>query len=231
MLDLIGAVEDESAVDGRVWTHFQSRNIVDMAKAGFEVPNFRAPAGNLEIMAHRYQFRKPVTITLREAGYDPLRNSNMDAWLRFANYLKNKGEKVVFVRDTAQADVMIDGFDICNHASLGIHWRLALYESAKMNFFVSNGPAALCQFSDVPWLMFNRLPGDDRSYEPNTPDFWREHMGIEIGSQFPWSRHDQRIVWATDDYDNLVDAWEAHHDQETPPISQPALQSSALSAA
>lgn len=205
MLDLVGAVEDESAIDGRVRPIFSSRDIVARARAGFEVPMFRAPEDKRRIMADRH--RRPVTITLREAASYPYRNSNLAAWLKFAAYLKASGENVVFVRDTARAHEPIEGFEICPVASMNLGWRMALYETAKMNLFVSNGPATLGHFGNFPWMMFLKPEDDDYAYEPNTPKFWREQIGVEMGGQFPWSRPDQRIVWRADDYDSLMQAW------------------------
>jgi hypothetical protein len=78
-----------------------------------------------------------------------------------------------------------------------------------MNFFVSNGPACMGYFGETPWMMFIKPQNEDHGYEPNTPKFWREQLGIEMGTgQFPWCRPDQRIVWKSDDYENLIEAWE-----------------------
>jgi hypothetical protein len=206
MLDLIGAVEDDAAADGYYRPAFSSRHIAKAARDGAEIPRFKAPRGKVEVMARPRD--NPVTITLRESALQPCRNSNMDAWLKFASYLKNKGENVIFVRDTAKAGYAIDGFDTFPAGSIDLHWRMALYEIAKMNLFVSNGPATLGYFSDFPWLTFVPMADDACDYEPLTPKFWREQVGIEMGEQLPWSRPNQRIVWKADDYANLVEAWE-----------------------
>ncbi len=209
MLALVDAVEDETAVDGRYNPFFSPREIVDKARGGQEVPRLHAPADKLKATRQYWWRRPPITITLREAPHYTYRNSNFDAWLRFAHDLKAQGEEVVFVRDTARAHDAVDGFEIFSAASIDLHWRMALYQTAKMNFFTSNGPGALGHFSDFPWLMFIEPQTDDYAYEPNTPAFWRDNMGIEMGEQFPWWRpRDQRIIWKTDDYANLVEAWE-----------------------
>ena len=209
MLALIGAVEDPTAIDGHCKNKVSQRDIVAMAKAGHKVPKLRPSETVRRAMAARYA-RPPVTITLREYGHFPFRNSKLEEWLKFAHYLKARGEHVIFVRDTTRAHDPVAGFDICFEASISLHHRVALYETAKMNLFVSNGPASLGFFSDWPWLIFMPMRDDDYAYQPNTPKFWREHVGIEMGGQFPWCRpHDQRIVWKDDLYQNLVEAWEA----------------------
>jgi hypothetical protein len=205
-LALVGAVEDETAVDGRVLDAFTSRPIAEAARAGETVPKLRS-TDHARKLVRRHKFGNPVTITLREATHYQERNSDLRAWLAFASNLENHGHRVVFVRDTEHADEPLDGFLICPAASRDLLVRQALYESARMNFFVSNGPLALAEFSDYPWTAFMPIEPDGHGYAPATPKFWREHFGVEAGSQFPWSRSDQRIVWETDDYNNLVRAW------------------------
>jgi hypothetical protein len=200
-LALIGAVEDPTAADGRNRMEFGFRDVVSRARQGAIVPRFRATTKN-PIASADY-----VTITLREAEQWPHRNSNMQAWVRFAYYLENHGERVIFVRDTMQARNKLGSLEICPDASLDLRARASLYQDAKMNYFVSNGPATLAFFSDWPWTMFLKMEPDGHAYAPNTPSFWREQFGMEVGEQFPWARSDQRIVWAGDDYENLISAW------------------------
>ena len=149
----------------------------------------------------------PVTITLREAAYSSHRNSNIDEWLKFAEYLIAQGERVLFVRDTKCAADPIEGYETCPAASIDIDVRLALYESAKANLFVSNGPWSLGLFGSRPWLMFNQIDAMD-PYPPNTNQWWVNFHGIGVGEQFPWSRPDQRIVWLKDTFVDMCTAWE-----------------------
>jgi hypothetical protein len=207
-LDLIGAVADRDAADGHVKTIFTLRDVVDAHRRGFEVPKFRTLT-HKPWASKRFGARPPITITLREMDLYPYRNSNMDAWLKLAYYLESRGERVVFVRDTAKAHhPMGQSFESCPEASIDLHYRMALYEIAKLNLFVSNGPATLGLFSDFPWMMFVRIEPDGHEYAPNTPSFWRDNFGISVGEQFPWSKAHQRIIWQPDDYENLIKAWE-----------------------
>src|SRR4029077_2544614 len=84
--------------------------------------------------------------------------------------------------------------------------RMSLYDGAKCNLFVANGPATLAWFSDAPWLMFGK-PDPNDHYFPNTPDGWKNFTGLDVGEQFPWARPDQRIVWEADRLDVLKQAW------------------------
>jgi hypothetical protein len=158
-LALMGAVEDDrSAIVGRCKQFFGMKDLLDGARAGDEVPKFRAPSAMREAMAKR--LGGAVTITLREADMFPHRNSNIPAWLRLADDLTARGERIVIVRDTARAHEPLGGYEICPEASIDLQWRAALYETAKMNLFVSNGPAGLSFLSDWPYITFIKIEAD-----------------------------------------------------------------------
>ncbi len=195
-LAFIGAVEDKAALRGRCKEIFVPRDIVAAARAGEKVPMLSTNAQS--------PYPYAVTITLREAAYDCSRNSNMEAWLAFAELLQKQGEKVIIVRDTAKANEPLAGFVTHPQASWDLSHRMTLYQDAKCNMFVQNGPVGLAYYSKRPWLQFEGL-------QPNSVfnrQWWPEAMGIAPGEQFPWSTESQRIVWAPDAYENIVSAWE-----------------------
>ena len=194
-LKLIGAVEDKKAVYGRHKPLYVARDIVAAVKAGEKTPVLRSTIEPF-MLNH-------VTITLREAVYDPHRNSNLPAWLKFAKYLTDKGEAVIFVRDTDKAEERLVDFQTCPKASRDLDVRMSLYENAKANLFVQNGPAGLAWYSKAPWLQFEDA-GNDSVF---TPLWWKMSQGINPGEQFPWSAENQRMVWKSDTYENLVSAW------------------------
>lgn len=200
-MKLLGAVEDDAAIYGHMLGPFLPGQIVQAYSRGEDLPMFKATLPP--------PYPNYVTITLREAAYWPHRNSKMDEWLRFARYLQDVGERVILVRDTAKAFEKIDGFETCPSASVNLEYRLALYEGAKCNFCVGGGPWQLCLFGTSPWLAFLQVESElnINSYRPNTPDYWRQLMGVEPGGQFPWSQPNQRIIWAPDEYDHIVAAW------------------------
>lgn len=211
-LALIGAVEDPSAVAGHGKPLFVPRDIVAAARNGEKVPLLQAPPlvrAEMATWAANTVGLGPVVITLRESGHWTHRNSNLEAWLEFARYLRFMGEKVIFVRDTAKADEPLEDFATCPRASRDLHSRMALYELAKVNMLSSNGPIGLLLFSRCPWLQFIDLKDDGFIYTPDTPRFWKEKNGVDVGGQYPWSLPTQRIVWAADTFDNIVSAWEA----------------------
>ena len=190
------------------------RDIVQWCKEGQAVPKLKAPSGakmEAAFWLHKRGIVNPVTITLREAQHWDHRNSNIEAWLHLAADLKRQGEQVVFVRDTRRAmETLAIGArspipkprSTCKSAA-------ALYEMAKANLFVANGPAAMAMFMDKPMFSMTPLEDEGHTYFPNTPSFWTEHMGITPpGEQFPWLRPDQFLVFEHDTYENISAAWE-----------------------
>lgn len=200
LLSLTGAVEDPSAFNG-YRHHYLHKEIVDHALAGEAVPRFTAPREALDgirfwLMRHGMTPGGYITITLREAEHWPDRNSNLAAWLSFA---EGCGHPVVFVRDTAKADEPLPVLT-CPAASKDVQARAALYQQAKCNLFTSNGTFSLGLFGSAPYLMFKPLcPGTTAT----TPEWWANQIGIAPGTQAPWATDSQKIVWADDTPENI----------------------------
>lgn len=213
-LALLGAVEDPDAAHGRYKNFHQLRDVTNGSRAGEAVPRFKAPAHARSAMLKWLNIadedaRRPVTITLRETAHWTHRNSNIEAWLQFGRYLEDKGERVIFVRDTARAAEPLIGFETCPEAAISLAMRMALVEQSKCNLYVSNGPCTLGYFSDRPWLTFVQAEADGAIYEANTPAFWRIRNGLDVDEQYPWSTPNQRLIWQPDTYENIVAAWES----------------------
>lgn len=187
------------------------RDVANFVRAGEKVPRLKAPpiyAGMVDAMLDGIP--APITITLRESAHYLNRNSNLEAWLKFARDLQAQGETVIIVRDTAKAaEADLPGLTTCQLASENILYRIGLYERAKCNLFVANGPATLNYFLETPFLMFSEIDHDKvGNYEPAWPEWWPKCMGIAVGEQFPWFNREQHIVWKADSYSNLCAAWE-----------------------
>ncbi len=247
-LALIGAVEDEAAIGGRRSAVLTSRPICQAARDGEAVPRFKAPDFSRKCVANvpcnsaacqalgacayddppaydpdrPYVDQPPVTITLREAGNWEHRNSDLSAWYRFALNLRAFGERVVFIRDTAKAFEPIAGFETAPEASLDLGARMAMYQSARANLFVANGPATLAIYSDRPWLMFVPVEPEDSPYLPNRASFWSEQQGVAVGEQYPWSLPSQRLIWERASYDAICRAWAELRPRLDPVESEPS---------
>lgn len=200
-LSLVGAVEDVTAANGRKHGYLLN----EIVARGGEPPQLVSQVSSVVtdwLKSRRFKPGEYITITLREAEHWPQRNSNIAAWTKFAYEC---GVPVVFVRDTAKADQRLSlPFTICPEASRDVHFRAALYDKAKCNLLVSNGPAMLLFFGRAPFLYFKPLCED---YGPGDPEWWTRAMGIEIGGQLPWASDRQRIIWADDTLENIQQAW------------------------
>jgi uncharacterized Rossmann fold enzyme len=193
------AMNEVGSVSGKAMQfQYLPRMSVEHFKETGEMPRFEASP---EATGWAQRYKGAYVITLREAHYWPQRNSNVEAWVRFARTLDRP---VVFVRDTAKANEDIPGFDICPEASIDLHKRLALYRAAEMNFFVTNGPAGLAHYSrDIPYInFFKEAPG----YPCYDPAWMKEAIGFE--DQMPWASPRQRMIYADDTFENIEKAFE-----------------------
>src|SRR5258708_3754828 len=207
LLGFIGAVEDEAAVGGRSKKFFGYRDVTAAVTKGEQVPRLKPSQKAMDTVAECLKGGSvPITITLREAEYWPHRNSSIPEWLKFADHLEACGERVVLIRDTVKAMDPIAGRNTWAAASLNLDVRMALYEQAKCNFFVANGPWNLALFGTKPWLMFIETKTEE-AFLPNRPEWWQSCHGINVGEQFPWCDENQKIIWKTDSCDNIQQAW------------------------
>lgn len=166
--------------------------IVQAASRGEAVPRLRSNGGGwVWSWLQMTDDLRPVVITLRECDYSAHRNSKLDAWLEFARSLQAAGERVIFVRDTAKASEPLEGFTTFPSASYDVHRRMVLYEQAKMNFFVSNGPVMLAAFSDVPYCYL-----------------MTQYAGSQGPVRYPWASDNQRIFYLADTAANLAKVWD-----------------------
>ncbi len=229
ILNLIGAVEDKRAVlglcdqDSKEFAPF--RTLVQAARAGESVPKLKARPQVIEQVRKWLDGRRPITITLREAEHWRHRNSNRVAWVAFANDLKKEGKHVIFVRDTARANEPIEGQETCPLASVNLEVRVALYEEAEANLFISNGPASLAWFGTRPYLQFVSLD-EDGAFAAGTSRWWEEYCDMKPGDNYPWAAElYQRLIWDLDTYQNIHKAWKELDDAIPTTVRRQGTQS------
>ena len=128
-----------------------------------------------------------ITITLRKSRRE-YRNSSA-AWLEMAKAVPG----VVVIQDYAEKP-------------LHLHDRMALYEGAKMNFFVANGPAVLCLYSDAPYAVVG-MYGNDEGAHASRDRKYLDFEGMKEGFQYPWANKNQRIFWTPDSLGNIEKAY------------------------
>lgn len=116
------------------------------------------------------------TVTIRHEPRILEMNSNQEAWRKFAESI---GATV---------------FEDYNDMPLALNTKLAIYSQADMNFGVVNGPMHLLTLSEYPVTIF----------KANVSASNLAKHGIPTGSQLPWAKENQRMVWEDDSYDNLM---------------------------
>jgi hypothetical protein len=127
---------------------------------------------------------KRDTITLREQILvDPLRNSNIKAWLDFADKI---GAHVI-------RDYLVEPISMAQ--------RLALYAGAEMNFGVDNGPMSVCQMTPYPCMVFK--------YHLNEHYLFR--CGLKWHGKFVWCSKNQFMFWEDDTPANIWARFEQWH--------------------
>lgn len=200
-LQLIGAVEDPEAIYGRLDpTGYGMKHLMEAHDRGLTIPILSAgmdyQSGN-----------KTVSITLRETTMFPYRNSNVHAWMQFADWLISKGYEPLFIRDTAHAEEALGHFTTSPLASRNLIKRAQIYETSYANLFVGNGPWSLALYMKRPWLQWLWREEAEKLDPTIRPNFWAEFHGIQMGNQFPWGQG--RILWDTPDtLPNLIKGWQ-----------------------
>lgn len=155
-------------------------------------------------LEERIQGRKLIVITLREYGYMPKRNSNIQAWVEFAKNINEEKYFVVFIPDTEvamkQTNPALHNFQLFLEACWNIELRAALYESAYLNLGINNGPFALCWLNkNCRYLMFKLLTEG----VPQASEAALEKMGFQIGASPRFATKFQKWVWEDDDANTI----------------------------
>lgn len=104
------------------------------------------------------------TVTIRDSIRNQHRNSNRDAWLRFAEEIG--------------AHVIEDAYK----KPLSLRDRFAYYGS-RMNFFCSNGPGELCFYSDLPYTFFSPSSANATVHEVGFQFPWRNENQVIVWAE------------------------------------------------
>lgn len=149
-----------------------------------------------------------VTITLRSSPFDTHRNSNIDAWSKFSNYLLENGFHPVIIPDTDNAfiqDSVFTGASVFRECSWNLGLRAAIYEIAYLNFFVPNGCATLPIFNPCcSYICMNMLPTGSIV----TTEKAYEAVGHKIGEDYKFATSQQRLCWKPDSFANIKDEFD-----------------------
>ncbi len=184
-------------------------HLVDAARQGFKVPQWRVPAWAFREVDDFLKGDIPVVITLRECmDRQPARNSNLDEWLRFVEHIQGRFS-VLIIRDNAAINMPFCQFRTWHRATADIHIRAALYQRAFCNLSVQNGTNVWFTFSGAPYLIFKQLIPALPDWDHGNEKGWREQDHMEIGDQLPWAGLHQRMTWKDDTFENIRDEFDA----------------------
>lgn len=175
------------------------------------LPLFAAPSYEKALLKRaleaRIGDRKSVVISLREYGFMPRRNAQLDQWLAFADSLDPTRYAAVFVRDTERA-LELPPSELSRHAVLeapswNLGLRMALYELAYLNMGAMHGAFELCWFNaDCRYVAFLTV-----GTSPQTSAEFLQLRGFVPGQSLPFARPWQKLVWEPDALANIERAF------------------------
>ncbi len=158
-----------------------------------------------DYVKHLITEKEYVTLTPRIATWDSTRDSNLDAWYSFYRNLTNLGHKVFLIPD--QDDFLTNRFiyrydwPVIGEVAMSLDLKLSVYEGARANIVAAGGNIGCLLFSEAPFSIINMI--HEQSQVAN--EAYLRRVGYEVGSQFPWFRDSQRIVWTGDSKEELRD--------------------------
>lgn len=167
------------------------------------IPSLRATTQNLRNaerwLAANAGGRRLVTITLRNYGYMPARNSNIHAWTAFARSLDPARFLPAFVPDLEQTlngeARELQGFTVLGEAAWNLGLRMAFYEKAFVSMGVNTGPMGLCWLNTrTRYATLKMAPAG----VPQTSDAFYRKLGFEPGQSLPFASPVQELVWEDD---------------------------------
>lgn len=167
------------------------------------IPSLRATTQNLRNLDRWVSAyaggRRIVSITLRNYGYMPARNSNIPAWTAFARSLDPAHFMPVFVPDMEQTlngqTRELQGFTVLSDAAWNLGLRMALYERAYISMGVNTGPMGLCWLNTrTRYATLKMAPAG----VPQTSDAFFRKLGFEPGLSLPFASPVQELVWEDD---------------------------------
>jgi len=191
----VTVLKQREPVEGDVFPEWTPDNLASHYGTQYfkgDKPGFRASDAARRLVDKRFGESAVITITMREAEHWPQRNSIRAEWERVQAWLTRYGFHVVVIPDAETGGPNAE-------YALDLDLRMALYERAVVNLGVSNGPMALCYFTDAPYIVFKILADGCVS---TTREFLSAH-GFEFGEQFS---DNGQTVWDDDRADIMIPA-------------------------
>ncbi len=142
---------------------------------------------------------KYVTLTLRDYGFSPLRNTNSDDIKIALQFCKNIKAKLILVPDSVEnlSNYFIPkSIRICLSARKRIDFRIALYSLSEVNLFSNSGPHGAALFTkNAKAIIFRYGNGDPTDpYCDSSLLLFKKLSGLSYGDQ-PFLSLDSYYLW------------------------------------
>ena len=162
-----------------------------------------------------------VSITLRNYGYDPSRNSNIKEWVKFADWLSRGGYTPVFIPDVDacwQPDDTLGSHLVFTDACWNLEIRMAFYNSCFLSFFYSNGVGALAQLNkNIRCISMNPIIEDSlEAFGDRYEDYGLkpDQRRYDFAEPFQW------LSWKRDSFENIKSEFLEFESQFSDELSQ-----------
>ncbi|SVB70846.1 uncharacterized protein METZ01_LOCUS223700 [marine metagenome] len=162
-----------------------------------------------------------VSITLRNYGFDPSRNSNVKEWVKFADWVSQRGYTPVFIPDVDacwEPDDALGSHLVFTDACWNLEIRMAFYNSCFVSFFYSNGVGSLAMLNkNIRCIAMNPIIedslwayGDRDTHYGLKPDQRR----YDFAEPFQW------FSWKRDSFENIKSEFLEFEKQFSDELSQ-----------
>lgn len=185
---------------------YAARTVLNFHNAGQDVRIFQPSTYALNAADRLLASLGPkvVTITLRKASFDAVRDSKADHWFEFSKILKDRGYTPVIIpdQDDALSDRTLNRYDwnVIDVAAMSVDLRLAIYNRAVMNYVTNGGMVGLFMYSKVPFMWFSVIVEGS----PIANVEYYERQGVEYRGKYAWLGEHQHMIWDPDTIENLM---------------------------
>lgn len=179
------------------------------------IPTFKVPQGiNVREDLEHLGFSQRnffVAVHLRQRRnelhgdfLDPLRDSNINPWLKLFTYVNNKFPEVKFFllgekHEMAEEVLALPNVFYLKSFGMDIVHELALIHEADLFLGANSGPATMAMFSNTPYILF---------YQPRSAATTSYCFGVPVGSEkLPFARQEQWLKWTYDNVETLVESF------------------------
>jgi hypothetical protein len=192
--------------DGRHLRHFSYADVYRKLKANIDYSGLVAPESALQRLCDELpqveDFARVVTLTVRSYPYQPQRNTRLDVYREFADYLSRRGYTPVFVPDAdAQTAIDFGPYPSVPAAAANLEIRAALYQASFANVFTLNGVHTVAAFNKNARMILVQIDG---AYEGNTGLSRYEAEGLLRDEQPFDGGLRKRLIWERETLENLT---------------------------